>query len=189
MLSLLLLAIGIGSFLFHTFATAWAAVLDVAPIALFILVYFGVAMHRFAGLGRTASILATLGFVAAAALAGPLLDPLLGPLIGSSTGYLPALIALVALGLWLALRPDARRRRAGAGLLAAAALFTLSLAFRIADQPLCAAWPAGTHFLWHILNAAVLFTVLLALIRHGRPLAAPGAGRYDGRDRHRSERP
>ena len=59
----------------------------------------------------------------------------------------------------------------------------------VLDQPLCPAWAPGTHFLWHLLNAAVLFTVLLALIRHGRPLAAPGAQGYDGRHRQRSERP
>ena len=188
-LSLILLAIGIGSFLFHTFATAWAAVLDVLPIMLFILVYFGVAMHRFAGLRPLASVLATLGFLAAASLAGPLLGALLGPLIGSSTGYLPALIALATVGGWLALRPEWRRRSAGQHLLVAAALFTVSLTFRVLDQPLCPGWPSGTHFLWHVLNAAVLFTVLLALIRHGGPLAAPAASGYDGRHRQPTERP
>lgn len=169
--------IGIGSFLFHTFATAWAAVLDVAPIVLFILGYFAVAMRRFAGLGWPAAVLAALGFAVAAAASGPLLGPLLAPLIGSSAGYVPALLGLALVGGWLATRPDPRRRGAGRHLIAAALLFTVSLAFRVLDGPLCPAWPHGTHFLWHLLNAAVLFTTLLALIRHGRPepaLAAPG---------------
>ena len=179
-LSGLLAAIGAGSFLFHTFATAWAAILDVAPIVLFILVYFAVAMRRFVGLGWRGAILATLAFVALSAAGGPLLGPLLRPLIGGSVGYVPALLALAVVGGWLAARPDARQRGAGLHLLAAAALFAVSLSFRVLDEPLCAAWPPGTHFLWHILNASVLFTALSGLIRHGHPgppLARPGAAR------------
>src|SRR3546814_10308990 len=38
-LVLLLFVIGIGSGLFHTFAVAWAALPDVIPVALFILLY------------------------------------------------------------------------------------------------------------------------------------------------------
>lgn len=176
-LSLILLAIGVGSFLFHTLATAWAAVLDVAPIMLFILGYFAVAMRRFVGLNWPGAVLAALGFAVTAAASGPLLGPLLRPLIGSSAGYVPALLGLGAVGGWLATRPDPRQRGAGRHLLAAAALFTLSLTFRVLDEPLCPAWPHGTHFLWHLMNASVLFTALLALIRHGAPepvLAAPG---------------
>ena len=179
-LSGVLLAIGVGSFLFHTFATAWAAVLDVAPIMLFILGYFAVAMRRFVGLGWPGALLATLAFAVAAAAGGPLLGPLLRPLIGSSTGYVPALLGLALVGGWLATRPGPRQRGAGRHLLAAAALFAVSLTFRVLDQPLCPAWPAGTHFLWHVLNATVLFTTLLALIRHGAPepaLAAPRSRR------------
>ena len=38
----LLCAIGIGSFLFHTFATRWALVADVGPITLFQFAYLGI---------------------------------------------------------------------------------------------------------------------------------------------------
>ena len=45
-LSGLLFSIGIGSFLFHTLATAWAGTADTAPIGLFILTYlYAVQRH------------------------------------------------------------------------------------------------------------------------------------------------
>jgi hypothetical protein len=39
--------IGVGSFLFHTFATVLTAKADVAPIGVFMLAYFGFALYRF----------------------------------------------------------------------------------------------------------------------------------------------
>ena len=38
--------VGIGSFLFHTFATRWALILDVVPIMIFAFSYIGVAFKR-----------------------------------------------------------------------------------------------------------------------------------------------
>lgn len=48
--------------------------------------------------------------------------------------------------------------------LVAAGLFVVSLIFRIIDLDVCARFPIGTHFLWHVLNAAVLYTVLRGAI-------------------------
>ena len=42
-LTVILALIGIGSFLFHTFAQTWASLADVLPILMFILVYIYVA--------------------------------------------------------------------------------------------------------------------------------------------------
>lgn len=179
-LSGLMIVIGIGSFLFHTFATVWAAMLDTGPIALFILSYFAIAMRCFAGLSWGRSLLAMAGFLAALILLSAAIRPVLMPLIGSSVAYVPALIGLAAVGLWLGRRGRAGGAGAARGLFAAAALFTVSLAFRALDQPLCGAWETGTHFLWHLMNAAVLFTLLITLIRHGQAghaLARPGASR------------
>ena len=50
-LTALTFAVGIGSFLFHTHATVWAAMADTTPIGLFILSYVAIAMNRFAGFG------------------------------------------------------------------------------------------------------------------------------------------
>jgi hypothetical protein len=168
--------VGIGSFLFHTFANRWSRLADVIPIALFIYGYFCLAMRRFLGFGLAAGIALTLAFLAfsfgferAFALA---FGPRAIEAVNGSHGYVPAAIALFAVGG--ALVGQGRhpgRRAAGRTLLAAAGVFIVSLAFRTADLALCPSWPVGTHFLWHILNAAVLFVLVRAVIRFGRAAA------------------
>jgi hypothetical protein len=165
--------IGIGSFLFHTFATVWAAIADTTPISLFILSYFAVAMNRFAGFGWGRAVLLTIAFQAGMVLMSWGLRETIAPLIGSSTSYLPAFVALLAVGLWL----NARAHPAGRWMVAAAAVFAVSLTFRTLDGPLCDTWPAGTHFLWHILNGFVLGTLALAVVRHGTPPRLAGRAR------------
>src|SRR3546814_2723917 len=49
-LVVLLFVIGIGSGLFHSFAVAWAALADVIPVALFILLYMYLALRRLVAL-------------------------------------------------------------------------------------------------------------------------------------------
>ena len=162
-------AIGLGSFLFHTYAQVWSAIADTTPIALFILSYFAIAMNRFVGLGWGMAALATVGFLVALAVTSAGLRPLLLPLIGGSVGYVPALLGLLAVGAWLRLL----KREAATWLFAAAGVFTVSLTFRTLDMPYCEYLPFGLHFLWHILNAVVLGVLLIAVIRHGRAPSPP----------------
>jgi hypothetical protein len=156
-LALILLAalIGVGSFTFHTLATRGAMLLDVGPIGLFIYGFFLLALRRLLGLAWGPALAIFAGFVALS-LGLAVLVP--REVLNGSSGYLPALGALLAIG-WLN-----RTRTAGRLLLLAGATFTASLAFRIADLPLCGAIPTGTHFLWHILNAAVIYLALRAAI-------------------------
>ena len=76
-----------------------------------------------------------------------------------------ALAALIVIGGFLDIR---RNHQAGRMLLAAAAVFAVSLTLRTLDEPVCASFPAGTHFLWHLLNATVLFMVTRALVKFGQ---------------------
>lgn len=156
-LSLLVIAIGVGSFLFHTFANRWSAVADVAPITIFIYAYltFVLVRHLQFGLPAAFAVLAVFfGF-------NILIDMLLSPLIRGSAAYVPALLALAGFGVIL------RRRglRAGYDLLIAALIFLISLVLRTIDLPFCAALPMGTHFLWHLLNAVVLAVLLTSATR------------------------
>lgn len=84
--------------------------------------------------------------------------------LNGSIGYAPALLFLLGLGLW----HRAAGRKEPFALLAACGLFTVSLALRTSDMALCAALPTGVHFLWHCLNACVLYLTLRALILSGR---------------------
>ncbi|KQP09299.1 ceramidase domain-containing protein [Methylobacterium sp. Leaf93] len=160
--------VGIGSFLFHTLAVRWAMLADVIPIALFIYAYFFLALRRLLGLAIVPATLATLGFAAFSAGLEPALDALTGQsvdrLSNGSIAYAPAILALIGVAAGL-LMPQTcplgpARRRAGLSLLAIAALFALSLTFRTLDTALCPSLPIGTHFLWHGLNAAVLYGLI-----------------------------
>jgi Ceramidase len=149
-----IVAVGFGSFAFHTLATRGAMWLDVIPIGLFIYGYFLLAMRRFLLLSWSALML-LVGFIALSTGLGSLIPR---EALNGSSGYLPALAALIILG------SNLRRNRVRQTLLVAAGLFVVSLAFRIVDLDVCAAWPLGTHFLWHLLNAAVLYTVIWAAV-------------------------
>ena len=171
----LVAVIGIGSFLFHTFATRWAAVADVLPITLFMFAYLGYALPRFLGLSWIATIVGLAAFFAAISMAE---STTCGgsPCLNGSVGYVPALAALGVIGAWLAYIAHPASRP----ILTGTALFAVSLAFRTLDRSICPATALfggrefGTHFIWHVCNAALLYLLLRAAVRHG---LAPMSGR------------
>lgn len=158
----LICIIGIGSGLFHTFATRWAMRADIIPIILFILIYTWYAVRRFAGAPAW-----VCGLAVAAVIGVAVAVPLLTGFRGGS--YVAALTALVVIGGYL---KRVRAHPAGNALLVAAAVFAVSLTLRTVDEPVCASFPTGTHFFWHLLNAAVLFIVARALVKYGARQAA-----------------
>ncbi len=149
--------IGIGSYLFHTHATVWSLLSDTIPILIFILAYIFLAMRHYMALPLWASILITLAYI-------PItygLAPMLSPLLGSSSGYVPALLAMFIVGgLMLG-----RDRQIASGLIVTAVLFLISLSFRTVDEPLCENFPLGTHFMWHILNGVVLYRLAMIYLK------------------------
>ena len=167
--------IGVGSFLFHTFATRWAMLADVAPIAAFIAVYLVYALRRFLGLTPVFVTLGLALFAGAIAVSPKLFCPNVAlhavpdhRCLNGSTAYVAALLMLVIVGAAAA----QRNRPASGYLLAASAVFALSLIARTFDLSACGAsvmWgrPRGTHALWHVMNAVTLGLLLLAAIRHG----------------------
>ncbi len=151
------LLVGVGSFLFHTHANRWSVLADVVPIAVFIHLYFFLAMRRILCFGLMASSVLTIAFL----FAGYGVAPLLAGVVGSSAGYVPAAVAIFGVAL------AARRlnRAAAAPLAGVGTIFMISLAFRMADIPFCRSFPLGTHFVWHCLNAVVLYLLIRILIR------------------------
>jgi hypothetical protein len=175
-----LIAIGIGSFLFHTVPNTLTVKADTGPIGIFMLSYLVFAMRRFAGASRLGTAGAVAAFIGAMAMAfrlrcwdgrvGFSLDIPEGAravCANGSLGYGPALAAMLIIGSWL-IRV---RHPAGRLVLAAGAVFFLSLTLRSLDRSLCADWIVpghrmGTHFIWHLLNSLTLFLLLAAAIRH-----------------------
>jgi len=156
--ALLICAIGIGSWLFHTHAQRWAMLADIIPIALFILIYTWYALRRFA---LAPVWVCTVGVIAVLAVAMAV-PPLTGFRGGS---YVAALMAMLVIGGYLYF---VRAHPGGGALLLAAAVFLASLTLRTIDEPVCQSFPLGTHFLWHLLNATVLFIVARAMVLCGR---------------------
>ncbi len=148
--------VGLGSFAFHTLATRGAVLLDVIPIALFVYAYFLFALRRFLHLNMTAALAVLAVFIVASQA---LEFALPAGFLNGSGPYLAPLAALLAIG-WLMEGGDQR-----GGILAAAAVFAVSLSFRTVDRMLCGAFPLGTHFIWHLLNAVALYLLLRTAIR------------------------
>ena len=155
LLPMLMGTVALGSGLFHTFATPWALVLDVLPILLFQLVFLWFYARRIVALGRVGSAVMLSAFLATA-----LLGRRFPAVLNGSLMYAPGVLVMMALGIhhWAA------ARREPFGLLAAAMLLLIAVVFRSIDQALCAAWPFGTHFLWHLLTALVCYVAARALL-------------------------
>lgn len=149
-LCLILAAIGLGSYLFHTHAQAWAGMADVMPIALFILVYLFAVNRAVFGLGAWTAAAATALFFPYAAMMMPVFA--LVPGLGSSASYAPVALLIYLYAAFLrGSHPDFAR-----GLAIGASILVVSLAFRTFDVPLCDTLPIGTHFMWHLLNGLML---------------------------------
>jgi hypothetical protein len=168
-LAVVLAVIGVGSFLFHTYATRWAGVADVLPILIFILVYVFAASRDFLGVRPLWAAGAVVAFFPYAAATVPIFAMI--PWLGSSAGYAPVPVLILAYA-W-ALR--ARAPRTARGLAIGAAILLISLTFRTLDGPLCGIFPLGTHFLWHLLNALMLAWMIRVYLSH--MLAGGGTAR------------
>lgn len=168
LLCVVLFAIGVGSFLFHTYAQTWAAIADVAPIGIYVLLYIFLATRDFWNQNTLASLGAVLLFFPYAYVTLPLFQML--PLFHVSAAYgpVPLLILIYAFGLRHRAPETARGLAIGAGII------LLSLTFRSLDMPVCAELPLGTHFMWHILNGIALGWMIEVYRRH--MLAQPPKG-------------
>ena len=159
----LAVAIGIGSFLWHTFATRWAELVDVLPIWGFVALYGGAVLRG--SLKTRFALPLAISFGAAVFVAGLALSMrethMLGDTVSGSTQYLPAIFVVLATGrmVWKEPHPSLRL------IVLAVALFALSFVFRSLDLPLCSVFPYGTHFLWHVTNCLAFGVLLTALIR------------------------
>ena len=161
----LLAAVGLGSSLWHTLATPLAELADTIPILLLVSVLLGSSLRRLLG-ASAISIAAALVVLQVASVGVAARAPAVW---NGSLGYAPAWSALVLLaaGAWTRSSPHTR------ALLVTGILFSVSLLLRTVDRALCPSWPWGTHFLWHILNALVLFRLLQTLLAASVQRASP----------------
>lgn len=152
--------IGIGSYLFHTYAQVWSAMADTMPILLFILFYVFVATRRFLEMPIWIALGVTVLFMPYGAVVGALFRML--PFFEVSSFYWPVPVLILVYAVLLAFRKPVTAR----GLAIGAVVLIVSLVFRSIDETVCAAVPVGTHFIWHILNAVMLGWMIEVYRRH-----------------------
>jgi Ceramidase len=158
LLGWLLIIVGIGSGLFHSFAnvlTMWA---DVIPIGLFVLTYLWLFLRHIAKVSSRTSVLFMTGFVLLTILVARLSDH------STSNGgetYFGTWISLFGIFCYYCgLRISTQTTRAGLGLI----LFSSSIFFRTIDLTYCDQWPYGTHIFWHIFNACAIYQMIRSYI-------------------------
>ncbi|MEL6958646.1 MAG: hypothetical protein AAGL89_06795 [Pseudomonadota bacterium] len=159
-LCIVLFAIGVGSYLFHTYATAWAALADVAPIGIFILVYLFLVNWHVMRWPVAVALVGTLGFLPYAAGLTTILRDV--PFFQISNFYWSVPLLLVLYGFYLL----GREYQVSKGFFIGAAILSLSITLRSVDETLCDVFPIGTHIFWHILNAVMLGWMIEVYRRH-----------------------
>ncbi len=157
----LMVAIGIGSGLWHLSPTRATLLMDVIPIGLFIHLYLISALRRLFALDWWKVGALWLIYVVADGLIRQFLPP---DFLNGTVMYLPTYATLLAMSLALYFR----KPPVGRVFLMVVAVWTLSLTFRTIDMDICPRIAIGSHFLWHVLNAWVLWRLTMALLASAR---------------------
>jgi hypothetical protein len=150
--------IGVNSVIFHAFPNPTTELADTLTIVLFIILYFWSVLYR---IGRTNFFQALICFVAFVGFSHVLVAQFPRAL-NDSIGYLSSMVALIMIAVHLHLRA----RRSASQFMFAALIGVVSLSCRIVDRVLCEHTHIGTHFLWHILNAILIYILLKQLVRN-----------------------
>lgn len=153
--------VGVASMLWHASGIGWLHWFDAAAVTAFVLAYWQVFLVRVSRLGWAGLVVGWLLTGAGLALFYLLLPRLL---LGSTLVYAPLLLLLLA-GIVMSMRVD---RRLARDLFLASILFLLAMVVRAADLLLCEWVIVGTHWLWHLLTAGLLFVLVDGMIRHVR---------------------
>ncbi len=161
-LAITIVLIGLGSFLFHTFANRWSMLADVAFITLFMYVYLGTLLRKVFGLRVRGIVTSLIAFFAVGAAIIQVVPP---DLFNGSEGYFASILAFSAL-IMASINKNLPHTRV---LVLGLVTFMISIFFRSVDMEWCEDWPMGTHFLWHVLNGVVLYLLMRYLILNYPP--------------------
>jgi hypothetical protein len=152
--------VGIGSAIWHVFATPWASLMDLIPILLFQLCFLWLYLRRCIGTKAMTATGLVLGYLVISLLMLKVPRYLNGSIL-----YAPTMIVLLGLAAYHYTSRQPDRRLLGL----VAILFTAAITFRSLDFVACAWVPIGTHFLWHIFNGVVFYCAMRAIILKQAP--------------------
>ena len=169
--ALMLILVGVSSFLWHGFGQIWASMLNLVTNMALMAALGWVALHRLAGARQGSALIGGMMLAVLFYRGGPILGQAL-PGISAAGGY----VLLVFLTLLTALA--LRRFERPAGLLTGGAvLLAVGLPFRLNDAAWCGIWSTGTHFAWHLLNAAYMALLLTASLAAAEIRTSPGGAK------------
>ena len=154
-LFVLLLLVGTGSLLYHSFRNPFTLALDAIPIYIFFLTFIYVLLERLTK-SRSVPVFLLVGFFVVQILASYAFPDFLS----GSIRHVVNGITFFGLLVWLYQKYD----RLDPYLIAAFLVYILAIVFRSIDNSICAMLPIGTHFLWHIFNATAVYFAIRALI-------------------------
>ena len=154
----LVFIIGVNSIIFHMFPSTQTELLDTVPIVMFIMLYFTSVLFRIGKLNVFQGVICLVAFVGFSHI----LVHQFPRALNDSIGYLSSMIALIIIAVHLHMKA----RPSSSHFMLAAVIGVCSLFFRAIDQEVCEQIPTGTHFLWHSLNALLLYILLKQIVRN-----------------------
>lgn len=157
-LTALIVIIGISSTIFHSHPTNVTELVDIIPIVMFINLFFFSIIIRIERTTIFQTIICYLAFAGSTHI----LVTQFPEAMNDSIGYLSTMAALVMIAVHLHLK----RRPSSHQFLLASLVGLISIFFRSVDNAVCEQIPFGTHFLWHSLNAILLYILMKQLIRN-----------------------
>jgi len=152
-----LFIIGVGSFLWHTFATPWSLIADVVPIFVFLILYVLFFVRYIIGYSYPKAWLFVGAFLLFSVMFNMLVDR---ELLNGTVGYLPPILFLMFLAFMIREKKEVRQ------LLLIIPIFIVSMIFRSIDFVVCDVIEMGTHFLWHFFNALFLYFLVWFFVRY-----------------------
>lgn len=161
-LPLIAAILGVGSILWHGAPNLITSFADTLPLSIFLLISFFFLLDK---------ILPNRGLAPVILLAFMLIEvPFMFGILPSFNGFIPYLIALI-FGLFIFFGLARKYNDVTLQMASIIPLFVTAFFFRTIDLTICSAFPIGTHFIWHILNAVVLylFTRLIVKIEIKQP--------------------
>lgn len=159
-LTIILALIGFGSGAFHSIPNKTTLLMDVIPIGIFMHLYIVVFFKRVVGFNLVLSLIVLAAFVGLGIFFQNTFSP---DTLNGTIMYVPAYATLILMVLILCF---VKRSPLYLHLIYTAVIWTFSLAFRTMDIDICTHTNhIGTHFLWHTLNAIVLYRLIILLIK------------------------
>ncbi len=159
LLDVVMFTIGIGSGIFHSIPNSHTVLMDVIPIGIFIHLYIVVFFKRVVNWNLVVSILVLLAFIGAGIWFQKNFS---AETLNGTIMYVPTYLMLIIMVFILCF---VKQNMLYVYLINTAVIWTFSLAFRTIDMQICGyTHGIGTHFMWHVLNAIVLYRMLALVV-------------------------